>query len=345
MSREPSRNLALCCIMLFLLLSIMSSTCSAEVILPASSRTVSYSKELPGDPGDRPGDLGSPKSVAAMEPDSQPLDGSAGIKGSSGQARPGSSGLYDRISIDSAGDRNWSIQSLADSAWFALITGLASILGFIIAVYPIQIRHVPPSVFRALLWNRTLLMAAGCGLIVFSLIKFYNQNVAPDLPLLDILWSILRGQNLGDSATGPSIWGILLFVGIGCLIGGSKLDPAKKIRILMISEGKAVHEAYRDYIGNLTEQTPYDSLSPTDRELCDQAIVYYSMVQQRVVDILAGESIIPSGFRTSASAKAQRQVDQFLAALRRSNTPKDYDIPGDTEVEPFTNFSSGEGQR
>lgn len=65
------------------------------------------------------------------------------------------------------------VDTIINSVWFPLITGIASILGFVLALYPIQIHPLHPSEYRTLQWKKTLLIAAGIGIIISSCIQIY----------------------------------------------------------------------------------------------------------------------------------------------------------------------------
>lgn len=65
------------------------------------------------------------------------------------------------------------VDIIINSVWFPLITGIASVLGCVLALYPIQIHPLHPSEYRTLQWKKTLLIAAGIGIIISSCIQIY----------------------------------------------------------------------------------------------------------------------------------------------------------------------------
>lgn len=81
--------------------------------------------------------------------------------------------------------------TIAQSPWFSLIGGLASMLGCLLAVYPVQVAQIPPSVYRGMVWQKALLWSCGIGLMVLAGIQFYMQ-VPPgsDTPLGQILGQV-----------------------------------------------------------------------------------------------------------------------------------------------------------
>lgn len=66
--------------------------------------------------------------------------------------------------------------ALARSPWFGLISGLASILGLLLALYTTQIRTIPYSLYRSLAWRQALLSSAGLGVAVAAAVNFYRQG-------------------------------------------------------------------------------------------------------------------------------------------------------------------------
>jgi hypothetical protein len=70
------------------------------------------------------------------------------------------------------------VDTIIHSVWFPLITGIASLLGCVLALYPIQIHPLHPSEYRTLQWKKTLLIAASIGIIISSCIQIY-LNVSP----------------------------------------------------------------------------------------------------------------------------------------------------------------------
>jgi hypothetical protein len=58
-----------------------------------------------------------------------------------------------------------SVRDLSQSPWFALTSGLASILGLLLTLYATQVRTIPFSLYRSLMWRKVLLIASGVGLL------------------------------------------------------------------------------------------------------------------------------------------------------------------------------------
>ena len=74
-----------------------------------------------------------------------------------------------------------AVRQIADDKLFILVTGLASLLGCLLAMFPVQARSIDPSVYRTLIWQKALLWGVGLGLTVASLVAIYQQPpVHPD---------------------------------------------------------------------------------------------------------------------------------------------------------------------
>lgn len=121
------------------------------------------------------------------------------------------------------------LDNLATSPWFAILAGLASILGLLVPLFVTQVRNIPFSLYRSLMWRKTFFLAGGVGLGVFSGIKFVTQEISPTPPVLRELHARLVGEFRADASndfTGTSAWALLLFISIGLL--GSRANQPER---------------------------------------------------------------------------------------------------------------------
>lgn len=134
------------------------------------------------------------------------------------------------------------VASIAGSPWFGLIGGVASMLGFLLAVYPVQIRSVEPSVYRGLIWEKTLTWTAGLGLIVFSTVQIYYQRPPDPGSLPGMLYQFIHRsvsvthRTVGDFAFNPTLVDKDLFLSASSPIGVRKQGGADAVSTL--SQGK-----------------------------------------------------------------------------------------------------------
>ena len=83
---------------------------------------------------------------------------------------------------------------ITTSTWFALLTGLASVLGFLITLYQLRVQYRPYSRLRSMEWEKNILISSGIGIMVFSSIQFYNQSPPPRPIGLRNLYDYLHGD-------------------------------------------------------------------------------------------------------------------------------------------------------
>jgi hypothetical protein len=80
---------------------------------------------------------------------------------------------------------------IASSPWLAVVSGVSSVLGCLLAVYSVQISGIEPSVYRGLIWEKTLLWSAGLGIIVASIVQIYGEAVRnPESPVGQMIYSL-----------------------------------------------------------------------------------------------------------------------------------------------------------
>ncbi|MBW2737668.1 MAG: hypothetical protein JRE64_02230 [Deltaproteobacteria bacterium] len=204
------------------------------------------------------------------------------------------------------------------SYWFSFVVGLASVFGMILALYPIQVRSLPPCVFRSLLWKKTLVLSIGIGLFVFAIIQFYNQPYSPSGSMFGIPYELLHGsksfREYGDG--GPLVWGFVCVFSFLMFFYGAMINPAKKMRILLIDECSDLQRGKKWSLDRLTRDKPYEELPMSEKEIYDQTVQYYRDIQQRIIDIYTGVPLSSTIFANNASANAAWQVEELRSKLR-----------------------------
>jgi len=182
-----------------------------------------------------------------------------------------------------------SLRDLPRSPWFALTSGLASIFGLLIALYTTQVRTIPFSLYRSLMWRKALLLTVGGGLFVFSGIKFYTQEERPYLEPLGAIHDLLVGANPYLShGHGTSIWALLTIVAIVVIAFGVTYDAASKARQTIVREQQALQAAQELQIASLLGRKSFDQLSAADQRACTDIYDYYRHVQWRFADVVLG---------------------------------------------------------
>ena len=76
---------------------------------------------------------------------------------------------------------------------FALITGLASVIGTLLAIYQIRVNKTRHSSFRRREWQKALMISVGAGLVAASGVKFYFQDLPPSVIPLRQFYDTLHG--------------------------------------------------------------------------------------------------------------------------------------------------------
>lgn len=134
------------------------------ILIVLSSTSLLYA-QIVGSSSEPPEHLGEPTGGETTGGTGVPMGGgpvSGGVAG--GEVPPAhlggptqsipSEGGQAAATIPEVTSREMFFDSFAQSTWFSLISGGASVLALLLALYPIQIRNIPPSVFRSLLWKK-----------------------------------------------------------------------------------------------------------------------------------------------------------------------------------------------
>lgn len=185
-----------------------------------------------------------------------------------------------------------SVRDLAQSPWFALVSGVASIAGLLLALYPTQVRTIPFSLYRSLMWRKILLMSSSIGLLVFSSIKFYAQEESPAIEPFGLFHAILVGSYrvspIDGHAQGPLVWAILLIVSVALFTLGLMYDPTTRARNIIVREQETLQNAERQQIREILHYSTADKLDATERRMLNDTLDYYQHVQWRFADVVLG---------------------------------------------------------
>ncbi|MCG6535365.1 MAG: hypothetical protein L7F78_11900, partial [Syntrophales bacterium LBB04] len=192
-----------------------------------------------------------------------------------------------------------SLSDVASSPWFGLISGLASILGLLIALYGTQVRTLPFSLYRSLVWQRALILSFGIGTILFSCISFYNQDPPPGVIALRQLYFWLHYGDFGfhygdhefnDFGNGTSLWFVTFIIGAVTVIWGFVYDPFEVVRNKLFEEGRLLQEVRKTQIERLLGNSSLEQLGSHGRQQYFDILNFYSQIQTRIVDALFGPS-------------------------------------------------------
>lgn len=219
---------------------------------------------------------------AAAAHDPAAGQGQTGNMASGGNTTPGVGGTSPAISM----------RNVAQAPWFALASGVASILGLILALYGTQVRTIPFSLYRSLMWRKVLLLSIGAGFMIFGIMKFYNQDEAPYLSPLREAHALLRGylfvSPYDNQPHGTVVWPFVALVGSLLFAIGLLYDPAVHARRILVREYDALHGPLDDQIAHLRGSKKISELEPPDTEMLADALEYYRHVQWRFTDVVLG---------------------------------------------------------
>ena len=185
---------------------------------------------------------------------------------------------------------SYLLTEVAGSIWFSLASGIASILGLLVAVYPMQARGAPPSVFRSLLWQRSLLLSFGLGLTVFGSIQFYNQGQSPMIPEVAVFHMFLRGWDSlkDDHMSGPLVWIIVLIIGLVLLLVGASQNPAMRISEMVMDDIDKIRRRQKRHLELILSKRSYEELNESDQQLYDQTRRTFQTIEARIVEMYTG---------------------------------------------------------
>lgn len=178
------------------------------------------------------------------------------------------------------------IEGLAASTWFALASGVSSIIGLLVALYPTEVRPLPHSMYRTLSWRRLLILSTGSGIAVLSIVKAYN------LEPLRLLYEIYGGSEIAllpGAAVGA--WLLSAFAGVKLVIIGYRFDPLRAVQQKLREERRALQRARQAEIARLICASPFEEMSESQKILYADLMQYYAAMQVRIMDVLLGPSL------------------------------------------------------
>jgi hypothetical protein len=183
----------------------------------------------------------------------------------------------------------------AAEPWFALISGLASVLGLLVALYPVPASNMPPSDYKTLLWRKSLYISLGFGVVVFSTIQLYQQS-APPVGLLGIFYNILHGIALTNTAdySGTRIWGILLVIGSIISIYGASNKARVQIRKLIIDELAEIRRSEGDAIKRLMQGRDFSELTDEEKMDIHEMRELYKLLRYSTIEMHTGSQFMRS---------------------------------------------------
>lgn len=185
-----------------------------------------------------------------------------------------------------------SIRAVSQSPWFALASGIASILGLLIPLYATQVRSIPFSLYRALTWRKVLLMAGGFGLSVFAGLKLLSVDprLGRVFNILDILASDERvGLAYRSGYLETVFWSLAIASGLVLAGLGWTYDPVARARETLIREHKSLEDARRLQVNRLLAgRTTDDGLTTVERRMLQDILDFYRHVEWRYADVVLG---------------------------------------------------------
>lgn len=199
----------------------------------------------------------------------------------------------------------------SETLWFSALTGLASIISLLLAIYPVQIKNLPPSVFRSIIWKKSLLISFGVGISITACTQFYIQS-PPQISFLYKLHVLMHGHQTGY-AHGPSIWGFLILIGVILLIFGYFQDPAKIIRKKIMEHIKTIQNDQKIALKKILNGKSYSELSEVEKDEYNQAYVNFVITQHQIIELLSGISI---NYNRYANFDAKRQIQHLFSTVK-----------------------------
>lgn len=178
--------------------------------------------------------------VGTPSPGTANGDPSSGLGGNQSPNFGQGSNVSNATPVTTVGSQS-SFEQISKSPWFALVSGVASIIGLMVTLYGTQIRTIPFSLYRSYAWTRVLLLSFGIGILVSTGIMFYTQTEAPSFICLSYIFRFLHGYTYYYNITeGPNIWAIIFLVGGGITIYGIRYDPVKLSKSIVFREHEAL---------------------------------------------------------------------------------------------------------
>lgn len=180
------------------------------------------------------------------------------------------------------------LSGIANSTFFALASGLASIFGAILSLFPTQVGRIPFSLHRSLAWRRVLLLAIGGGAFVAALVGLYLQSHPPSFRPFTLLYLWLHGQGEIGRFEGTNVWAALTLPATIFLVWGLSYDPLRKVRKVLQRERTALLMARDLELTRIVGRRNVEDLTRTEALDYSEARRYFERVQQHMIYELLG---------------------------------------------------------
>lgn len=203
--------------------------------------------------------------------------------------------------------------------WFGLVSGLASVLGLLVALYPVPASNLPPSEYKTLLWRKSLYISLGVGMIVFSTIQLYQQPDPPD-GLFGFFYNILHGITFTNTEyySGTWVWGILLVIGVTIFFYGASGRAQEQIRERVIAEFAAIRRGEEDATKKLFGKRELADLSDEEQMTHQEMKGFYRLLRYSTIEMLTGSQFTRSMKYNDAAIFGGR-LEDALAVLETAS--------------------------
>lgn len=194
--------------------------------------------------------------------------------------------------VDVGAEAGHQIDDLANSHWFALAAGFASILGLLLTLYTTQVSALPTSLYRSLVARQVLAQSISGGTLVWSSVQFYNQS-PPGIVPLQKLYYLLHGVVIVEpieAASGTTLWAALFLLSVALFGLATLYRPLRIVRDAALAEQRTLSDARSAALVQLFGNSQYDQLSEIKRRQYDDVVSFYVELQRRIVDVLMGPS-------------------------------------------------------
>lgn len=253
----------------------------------------------------------------AVDSGPNPADTSSG----SGDVASGGS----PVNLTAAESATVLTRDIAQSPLFALASGIASIIGLLFTLYATQVRTIPFSLYRSLMWRKALLLSTGVGLLIFGSIKFHAQEQSPFLSPFRELHALLFGyvtvSPVDNEPHGTFIWAVIGIVGLLIFAIGIIYEPAALARRILIREQDALHKALDVQVDHLLNGRRVADLERHDRRVLRDTLDYFRHVQWRFTDVVLGAP--PPTFPLSFVQRQQNVADDAFDSASESAEPEE----------------------
>jgi hypothetical protein len=215
--------------------------------------------------------------------------------------------------------RDASEFEFATKPWFALVSGLASVLGLLVALYSVPASNMPPSEYKALLWRKSLYTSLGVGMIVFSTIQLYQQ---PDPPafLFGVFYNFLHGipPEYTGGYFGTWIWGILFVIGLIIFVWGISGRAQEQIRRRVIDEFVAIQRSEGEATNKFLCGRAFSELADDEQMNYQEMKGFYRLLRYSTIEMLTG-SQFTRAMKYNDAAILGGRIEDALSVLETAS--------------------------